>query len=62
MVQIRWSIREDGEGEVRLYGDRGPERGKLEAVQTFRSVDELPPPWARAIRDDGRPAGEATVH
>lgn len=62
MVQIRWSIDPKGRGKIELVADRGDDEGKLEAVQRFDSLDELPPPWARAIREDGRPKGEATVH
>ena len=62
MVQIRWSIDRDGRGQIELFADHGRDVGKLEAVERFESVDELPPPWAQAIREDGRPVGEATVH
>lgn len=62
MVQIRWSMDPKGGGQIELFADRGREQGKLEAVQRFDSIDELPPPRAGAIREEGRQEGQATVH
>ena len=61
MLRIRWQVERDGRGMVVLRADPAPEGGRAAAFERFESVDELPFPWARAIRKDGRSEGETTI-
>lgn len=61
MVRIRWSMDEEGRGRIEIYAGRGPEEGRLEAVQPFESLAEVPSAWSRTIQEDGRREGESVV-
>ena len=56
MSQFRWSLDDEGGGELTVFIYSGD--GVNEGVHHFDSLDELPPDIAEKIRDDGRRDGE----